>query len=164
MPRRILLLITDLEIGGTPTVVRELALRLHAPPEVEVEVACLAKWGPVADQIKAAGLPVTSLDARGPRHLPRVVRRLRTLVRERGVDTVFSFLVHANFVAALASRKLTGVQFLQSIQTTQPRPRWHWRLQRHIWKYAEVVVVPSDSVAEAASAWSASPTPRWRPT
>src|SRR5207237_866450 len=85
-------------IGG-----RGLARRLQAPPEGGVEGAGLAKWGPVADQIKAAGLPVTSLDARGPRHLPRVVRRLRTLVRERGVDTVFSFLVHANFVAALVS-------------------------------------------------------------
>ena len=64
MSRRILLLITDLQIGGTPTVVRELACRLHHPPEVQIEVACLAAWGEVADQLRAAGIPVTALGAR----------------------------------------------------------------------------------------------------
>ena len=52
--RRILLLITDLEIGGTPTVVRELAVRLREPGAVHVEVACLSEWGLVADQLVAA--------------------------------------------------------------------------------------------------------------
>src|SRR5690349_3370956 len=100
--RRILLLITDLEIGGTPTVVRELAVRLHAPPGVHVEVACLAKWGPVADQPREAGIEVTALGAKGAwdlRILPRFVR----LVREHRIDTVFSFLMHANVVAAIGS-------------------------------------------------------------
>ena len=62
--RRILLLITDLEIGGTPTVVRELAVRLHDPPGVHVEVACLSKWGAVAEQLREAEIEVTALNAR----------------------------------------------------------------------------------------------------
>src|SRR5690348_783057 len=142
MRRRILLLITDLEIGGTPTVVRELATRLNHPPDVEVEVACLSKWGPVADQLRDAGVAVTAFDARGPRDLVRTTRRLRDLARDRKIDTVFSFLVHANVVAALASRKLPGVRFLQSIQTVQPRPDWHWLAQRWAHRYAERIVVP----------------------
>src|SRR5437764_14534990 len=79
--RRILLLITDLEIGGTPTVVRELAVRLHRPPGVQVEVACLSQWGPVADQIRAAGVNVTALNGRRAADLPRVVTRLVRLIR-----------------------------------------------------------------------------------
>ena len=55
VPRRILLLITDLEIGGTPTVVRELAVRLREPDRVDVEVACLKRWGPVADHCVTPG-------------------------------------------------------------------------------------------------------------
>jgi glycosyltransferase involved in cell wall biosynthesis len=157
VPRRILLLITDLEIGGTPTVVRELAKRLHAPPAVNIEVACLSKWGPVADQIREAGLRVTALDAGGSRQLLRTVGRLRALVRDHATDTVFSFLVHANFVAALASRKLPGVRFLQSIQTTQPRPRWHWLAQRWAHRYAEGIVVPSRAVVSAGHSYSAVP-------
>src|SRR5437773_1188049 len=98
VPRRILLLITDLEIGGTPTVVRELAIRLRKPPDVEIEVACLSKWGPVADQLRDSGVEVTALDARGVRDLLRVVRKLVRLIRDRKFDTVFSFLIHANTV------------------------------------------------------------------
>jgi glycosyltransferase involved in cell wall biosynthesis len=149
LPRRVLLLITDLEIGGTPTVVRELATRLHRPPDVLVEVACLSRWGPVADQIRAAGVPVAALDATGPRDL-RVVGRLARLIRRGRFDTVFSFLVHANAVAAAASPFAGNVRFLQSIQTTQPEPLWHWRLQRLIQPVADRVVGPSPSVAQVA--------------
>ncbi len=150
MARRILLLNTDLEIGGTPTVVRELAVRLHRPPDVHVEVACLSNWGPVAEQIRAAGVTVTALGLTRSWQLPRAVSGLRWLVREHSIDTVFSFLVHANVVAALALRKLPHVRFIQSIQTTQPRPRWHWRLQRMV-QTAERTVVPSPSAARVAA-------------
>ena len=108
--RRILLLITDLEIGGTPTVVRELAIRLRRPGNVQIEVACLSTWGPVADQLRHAGVHVTALDARGSRDLLSTVRRLAQLVRERGYDTVFSFLVHANAIAAAVKPACGGVR------------------------------------------------------
>ncbi len=65
MATRILLLITDLKIGGTPTVVRELALRLNADEDFEVEVACLDGWGPVAEQLQEHGVSVTALEAAG---------------------------------------------------------------------------------------------------
>jgi len=150
VPRRILLLITDLEIGGTPTVVRELATRLSAPPDVEVEVACLKGWGPVADQLRAAGIAVTAFDVQRATQLRSAVRRLRELVRERGIDTGVSFLVHANVVAAAASKTLPGVRFFQSIQTVQPFPQWHWIAQRWAARRAERVVVPSNAIAAFA--------------
>lgn len=150
--RRILLLNTDLEIGGTPTVVRELAVRLKS--DAHVEVACLKRAGPVADQLAAAGVPVTAFDAAGVRSFRRVVRQVKSLVRERAFDTVFSFLVHANAVAAVASLGLRGVRFLQSIQTTQPRPRWHWAIQAAAQVRAERVVVPSPSAARVATDWA----------
>ena len=153
VPRRILLLITDLKIGGTPTVVRELATRLHVDADFQVQVACLDEWGPVADQLRERGIEVTPLNARGSldaRILPRLIR----LIREQEFHTVFSFLVHANAVAAAASRFLPGVRFLQSIQTTQPNPKWHWKIQRIAAGAAEKIVVPSPSVAQAAEQWS----------
>lgn len=155
MGRRILLLNTDLLVGGTPAVVRELAWRLHAPAEgVEVEVACLSAWGAVADEITAKGVPVTALGADDVFDLPGVVGRLIRLIQSRRIDTVFSFLVHANTVAAVASRFCREVRFFQSIQTTQARPRWHWRVQGWVSESAERIVVPSESVAEAAMARS----------
>jgi glycosyltransferase involved in cell wall biosynthesis len=147
--RRILLLITDLEIGGTPTVVRELAVRLHRPPEVRVDVACLAGRGPVADQIEDHGIVVKTLDARGAKDLG-VFKRFIALLQSESYDTVFSFLIHANVVAAVGALRMRKIRFLQSIQTTQQRPRWHWFLQRVAHRAAEAVVVPSQSVARVA--------------
>jgi glycosyltransferase involved in cell wall biosynthesis len=155
MPPRILLLITDLKLGGTPAVVRELAIRLRAIGE-DVEVACLAPWGPVADQLRDRGVPVHAINASGPTDilsLPRLIH----LIRQRGYSTVFSFLMHANAMAAAASLRLPDVRWIQSIQTTQPWPRWHWAVQRLARRAAELIVVPSPSVARAAMAWAGVP-------
>ena len=163
VPRKILLLITDLEIGGTPTVVRELATRLNDPAGgVEVEVACLAKWGPVADQLRDAGVTVTAFGARGATEFLGVRKRLIRLCRDGKFDTVMSFLIHANAIAAAASSALPGARFIQSIQTTQPNPRWHWWLQSLIHGRAERVVVPSASAAEVAREWSGVPSEKLR--
>jgi glycosyltransferase involved in cell wall biosynthesis len=151
--RRILLLITDLEIGGTPTVVRELALRLRND-DVRVDVACLKGFGPVATQLTKAGVHVKGFSASSVIDLPSVVGELRQHVVDRQIDTVVSFLVHPNAIAALASRKLPGVRWIQSIQTTQPTPRWHWFAQRIAQFAAEKVVVPSPSVAQVAQDWA----------
>src|SRR5579859_2234739 len=147
--RRILLLITDLQLGGTPTVIRELATRLHCPPDVTVDVACLAPRGPVADQIEAANVNVFPLNARGPGDFSAILRLARLLRRQK-YDTVFSFLIHANVAAALLKPFYPNTRFLQSIQTTQPYPAWHWKAQAVAQHAADAIVVPSQSVALVA--------------
>lgn len=144
---RLMLLVTDLQLGGTPTVVRDLAVRLHQAG-VEVEVACLASWGPVADQIQAAGVKVTALNANGARDLA-VLGRLVRLVKERQVTTLFTMLIHANIAGAYAKLRVPGLRVVQSIQTTQPRPRWHWWAQGVVHHAAECLIVSSPSVAAA---------------
>lgn len=143
---------TDLQIGGTPTVVRELALRLRSE-NVHIEVACLADFGPVASVLQHAGIPVTALNAKGVTDIG-VFKRLAELIRVRDIDTVFSFLVHANVAASVASQMVQNVRFFQSIQTTQPNPKWHWNMQTLAAKCAEKIVVPSPSVADVAAKWS----------
>lgn len=152
--KKILFLITDLEIGGTPTVVRELALRLSSAGGVEVFVACLKGFGPVAMELQRAGVPVKSFTAASVMDLPAVVGELRAHVRDQRIDTVLSFLIHANTVAAVASRALPNVRWLQSVQTTQSTPRWHWWLQRIVQHAAEKLLVPSESVATVARDWA----------
>lgn len=148
MHKRLLLLVTDLLIGGTPSVVRELAIRLKRHG-VDVEVACLGHWGPTADQIAEGGVSVSALGAKGPYDLT-AVDRLRRLVAAGRFDVVLSFLVHANVAATLALLGRRGVDLYQSIQTTQPKPRWHWWAQAAVSPAAARIVVPSQSVAEAA--------------
>lgn len=143
-----MLLVTDLLIGGTPTVVRELAVRLKREG-VEVQVACLSGWGPVAEQIRQAGVKVTALGARGAWDVG-VFGRVTGLVRRERVDVVMSFLVHANAAAAWVKVWMPGVRVVESIQTTQERPRWHWWVQRLAAKAADRVVAPSVSVGQVA--------------
>lgn len=149
--QRLLLLITDLEIGGTPTVVRELAIRLRG--EAEIHVACLAEWGPVAYELQAAGVPVTALGAKHSGDFG-IIRELVSLVDSQQIETIFSFLIHANALAAVVKFWRPNVRLIQSIQTTQPRPRWHWWLQRIVQRWAERIVVPSPSTARVAQLWA----------
>jgi phosphatidylinositol alpha-mannosyltransferase len=143
---RVLFFLTDLEIGGTPGVVRELATRLRSP-SLQTAVACLTPWGPVAGELEAAGVLVTPLNATSTLHLPAILPRFVRLAAK--FDVVFSFLMHANVVASLSGRWLSGVRLLQAVQTTQPYPAWHWPLQGIAALAAERIVVPSPSVAAA---------------
>jgi glycosyltransferase involved in cell wall biosynthesis len=154
--RRILLLITDLEIGGTPAVVRELAVRLRDATHAHIEVAGLSQAGPLQDQLFTKGVKCTALGAEGPRDL-KITRTLYRLLRHNRIDTVFSFLIHANTLAAAMRLVYPHARYFQSIQTTQPNPAWHWTIQRLIHPAAEKIVVPSPSVAAAAQRWSGVP-------
>lgn len=147
VPQRVLFLCTDLEVGGTPHVVRDLAIRLRGPDRTTA-VACIAPWGPVAGEIERAGIRVRAMGAPNSLHLPRVVNELSRV--GKSFDVIFSFLMHANFVAAVTSRLLPGVRLIQSIQTAQARPMWHWALQGLIAPAAEAIVVPSASASRAA--------------
>ena len=147
VPQRVLLFTTDLEVGGTPHVVRDLAIRLRGPDRVTA-VACICPWGPVAGEIAAAGIRVRAMGAPNSLHLPRVIVELAKL--GRSFDVIFSFLMHANFVAAISKPLLPGVRLIQSIQTSQIHPKWHWPLQGLVAPAAETIVVPSHSVAATA--------------
>lgn len=156
MQRRILLLNTDLEIGGTPTVVRELAIRLRDATSAHIEVAALSKTGPLSDQLAARGIRCTALGARGTWDL-KIANTLHELLKRQKIDTVISFLIHANALAALARLRYPRARYFQSIQTTQPNPTWHWVLQRIVHHAAEKIIVPSPSVASVARSRSGIP-------
>lgn len=132
---------------------RELAVRLNDPLSVRVDVACLSPWGPVADQIRSRGVRVMALNARGASDLGAVLR-LNRLIGEQQYDTVMSFLIHANAAAAGAKLFYRDVRYIQSIQTTQPDPRWHWTMQHIVQAAAERIVVPSQSAALVAQRWA----------
>lgn len=146
--RRLLFAITDLELGGTPTVVKELAIRLSQ--YASIEVTCLKPAGPVGDELTSRGVPVHSLGVQRVSELRFAIRKMMELVNGGQFDTLFSFLVHANFVASRVRTAIPTLRCFQSIQTTQPRPRWHWWLQSQIHRAAERIVVPSESVANRA--------------
>lgn len=154
MAQRVLLINTDLEIGGTPSVVRELATRLRGP-ETQTAVVCIGPWGPVAGELQNRAIRTHILGARWGWQLPRVVAQIAKIAKD--YDVVYSSLIHANFCTALASKFWGKRKYFQSIHNTQPDPRWHWKLQGFCQRSADQIIVPSQSVANVAHDWSKIP-------
>ena len=96
---RILYVITELDVGGAERTLVELATRVRREA-YEPEVACLTGEGPLVEPLRARGVAVHLLGARGKWDV-RVLWRLRRLMA--GADLVHSFLFHANLAVRLAA-------------------------------------------------------------
>lgn len=124
---RVVLLVTDLELGGTPLRLARLARGL-ARLGVEVAVGCLAPRGPVSAALDADGLPTFSCDAAGPWDWTALVRLTRHLCRLEP-DLIHATLTHANVAARLAGGWL-GLPVLTSTATIELERPWHVWLER----------------------------------
>jgi glycosyltransferase involved in cell wall biosynthesis len=140
--------ITDLHRGGSPLLLAELAPGLQRRGW-DVEVVSIAHEGEVAELLRARGVRVTSLEAWGNRDV-RVVGRFVTLLRRRRPEVVFTVLVHANLLAALALplARRGAKAWVQSIHTVQEKPAWHWVVQGMISQRADAVVAPAAAVIQ----------------
>lgn len=156
---RVLMVVTDLERGGTPHVVRDLSVRLRDDLGAEVDVVCLAPWGPVAGEIVQRGIRVFALGARGAWDL-RALWQLIRMIDAGKYERVFSFLMHANVAAFVASIFCKESKYIQSIQTTQPYPRWHWWLQGLAAMGADRVTAVSPAAAQTLAERAGTPIER----
>jgi glycosyltransferase involved in cell wall biosynthesis len=101
MPR-VLLLVTDLQRGGTPLRIVRTARALPASG-VEPVVGCLAPRGPLSADLEAAGIETFSCDA-AHRLDARAILRLVQEVRRTKPDLIHATLFHANLAARLIGR------------------------------------------------------------
>ncbi|MFW6116941.1 MAG: glycosyltransferase, partial [bacterium] len=104
MTRRInvLLLITELNIGGAERVVEQLATRLPRD-RYNVRVTCLYDPHAVGANIRAEGIPVMNLAMRGKWDL-RAPYRLWRLLQSENIQVLHAHLFHANLLAATIGR------------------------------------------------------------
>jgi len=145
---RVLFVITDLYLGGSPRMLRDLALGLkehHFSPMV-VSLKPLPPEGKgVVEELNAGGVEVRSLELNSVWQLWQGSRRLKKIIKNFAPEIVFSILVHANILTALA--KPFPAKWVQSIHTLQEKPAWHWTLTRIIARYADAIVVPSPPIS-----------------
>jgi glycosyltransferase involved in cell wall biosynthesis len=155
-PIPITFVITDLHLGGSPRMLRDLVLGLKRfgggdqfdPSVVSLKELPGQQTGIAADMI-AANIPVYSLHLHAMTQLPQVVPRLARLLGELRPRILFSILIHANALATLTIPFITPrPRFVQSIHTLQERPAWHWTLQGIISTYADAIVAPSRAILE----------------
>jgi glycosyltransferase involved in cell wall biosynthesis len=142
---RVMLLVTDLERGGTPLRLARLARGL-AEAGVEVHAGCLAPPGPVSADLEAAGVPTFACGARGPRDL-QVLVRLRQIVNRIAPDLIHSTLTHANVAARLAGA-VSRIPVVGSTATIEVERKEHLLLERISAGLDRAHIVNSHAVAE----------------
>ncbi len=160
-PPLITFLITDLHRGGTPLLLASLApaLATHFDGTAKIEVVSIAPRGEVAALLRAGGIKSLSLEARSNRDF-LVVPRFAEYLKMRRPQIVFSLLIHANLLVALArphvDHKFT---WIQSIHTVQEKPAWHWYAQGLISGMADAVVAPSRAILNKMQGYGPVPRP-----
>jgi glycosyltransferase involved in cell wall biosynthesis len=159
MPRiPIAFLITDLQLGGSPRLLRDLALGLHRSTEFDPAVISL-KPLPVTGEtipqtLRDHGITVHTLNMATLRQLPRAIPRLTELLNAIQPAILYSILIHANALATLTIPFLNRrPKLIQSIHTLQPRPRWHWVLQGMLAPCADAIVSPSQPILDKIAAY-----------
>ena len=142
---RVILLVTDLQRGGTPLRIARLARGLHAAG-AQPTVACLAPPGPVSTELEAAGIPTFACDARGPRDFAALAR-LNARVRRIRPDLIHATLVHANVAARLVGL-LRHIPVLTATATIECERPWHIWLERLTARLDAGHIVNSPAVAD----------------
>jgi glycosyltransferase involved in cell wall biosynthesis len=95
--------ITGLNTGGAEMMLANI-LAHHQQSHFRPVVYCLAEQGPIADRIRALGVPVHSLGMRRGLPDPRAVRRLASAFTEERVVVAQTWLYHADLIGGLAAR------------------------------------------------------------
>lgn len=142
---RVVLLVTDLERGGTPLRLARLAVELKSAG-VEPIVGCLTPPGTVSTQLTAAGVRTFACDARGRWDIS-VLLRLGVRLRQFSPDLIHSTLTHANVAARILGR-WTGIPVLSSTATIEVERPLHLRLERLTARWDRGHIVGSAAVAE----------------
>ena len=147
MAKNIVFVITDLDLGGSPLVVRSLVRGLRAGGRWNPTVISIKSAGIVAKWIRVEGSEVVSLHARSPRDMS-AVRRYCRIINHLEPQVVVSVLVHANLLSTLCRRAGPACRYVQSIHTLQDKPIWHWYAQGLVSRSADAIIAPSQAVLD----------------
>lgn len=153
---RIALTITELDPGGAEQCLVQLAIFLQSRghqvsvfalgPTPQSTLGSTTNRTQLTDLLDQHRIPWKAGNARGPASLPGIVRWLRNELRAVSPDVIQSMLFHANFVTALANRKLNCPHF-GGARVSQPS-LWRRYLQAWAAKRMVKLVCVSQVVAE----------------
>jgi starch synthase (maltosyl-transferring) len=143
--RRILFLITELDVGGAEKALFNLVTRLdrnrYAP-----HVACLTGHGEIGRRLEEAGFPVEYIEMASLGDIGGLLR-LRAHLKQLRPQVLHSFLFHANVAGRLASIKLKIEKRISSIRVEEPR-WWHLAIERRTHKLSDIITCVSRSTRD----------------
>jgi len=143
--RRVLLLVTDLQPGGTPLRIVRTAREL---PRYGYEpvVGCLATEGPLSATLRGEGIATFAC---GARHRLDVsaLRRLAGFVRQYDPALIHATLFHANLAARLVGRMDRGRPIVTGSATIEVERGAHRMGEALTWTWSDWHVANSGAVA-----------------
>ena len=143
---RIAFCITDLDPGEAERALVQLVARLNRA-RWEPAVFCLAGEGPLAGQLRAAGVRVVCLGASHWPYLGAMARLVRELQRFQPA-ILQTFLFHANLAGRVAA-KMAGVRsVISGIRVAEKRSRFPLSIDRWTNRLVKVNVCVSQAVAD----------------
>ena len=147
-PKRILYVITDLQVGGVPLHVCRLAAEMHGLGHA-VRVVSLAPPGPVSQMIEQTGVEVAGCGARSALSIGALWRLRREIISFQP-DLVHSFLFHANIACRLmgALAYVSPQTLICEIQTVEIERPWHLTVDRWTHHLCRLEIGNSPSVIE----------------
>jgi len=145
---RVAFCITELDPGGAERQIVRLATNLDRRL-FEPEMICLSGEGALIDSLRAAGVPVTCLHARGRRDFS-VVLRLRRHFRRTRPDLLQTFLFHANIAGRVAAWGAGVRVVISGIRVAEQRI-WQLRVDRATDRLVDRHVCVSRAVAAHSS-------------
>jgi len=144
-PYHIARIITWLPRGGIERRLVALLPRLNRPP-FRVSLVCIRERGPLADELRQAGVTVSVVPLRS-RLDPRGLRSLSHWMHEQKVDLIHSHMYRSNVPATLAAR-LAGVRHVlcqvHNIDTWETRRQQ--MMDRWLMRWRTVMLAVSNDV------------------
>lgn len=145
MPAKLMLLAIGLGVGGTESHILELASRIDRS-RFDVTVCTLKSGGRVAEELRARGIRVTSLDGAGKLDARVLFRLLKTIRNERP-DVIQAFLCWANVAARICGRLVRTFAIISSYHDEVVSEGWIVRLaDRLTLKWTHGIICCSEAV------------------
>ena len=138
--QRVLQITQSLGLGGLERVVQTLCMSLDQE-RFDPRVLCLRKEGPIADELRAAGIPVTCLPYDANRVDRFAFMRVAEMMRRENINVVHTHNTDALLTGALAAR-MAGVRTVVHTDHARAFPdRLRYMVAEHLASHAVYRVV-----------------------
>ena len=149
MPTRILKVVPTLMCGGTENQFMTLG-RLLDRSRFDVGFACLRRWGPFVDELRALGIPLQEYQVATFRSVQALAQQARLArdISRRGIDIVHAYNFYGN-VFAIPPARLVAPVVIASIRDRSPYlTPMQKRVQRYACQFADRILVNADAVKD----------------
>lgn len=146
---RLLNVVPTLLCGGTENHFMTLSRALD-PSRFDLHFACLRKWGPFVEELKARQIPLVEYRLSTFRSLNALVQqaRLARYVKQHAVDIVHTYSFYGN-VFAIPPGRFAAPVVVASIRDRGPYlTPMQRRVQRHVCKLADCILVNAEAVKQ----------------